>query len=106
MRFELSGEILPDPTAFGGLPLKLHSTSALPDIEVFAPSPVFDYRGLQPFHDFPEGPDWWTTQHYKQIITQLSKMKGNFIGLHTCECVSSDDHPSPGLTMPIVTTQN
>eukprot|EP01043_Picozoa_sp_COSAG02_P108113 COSAG02_NODE_44136_length_368_cov_1.784387_1_plen_35_part_10 len=23
------------------------------------------------FHDFPEGPDWWDTQHYKLILSQL-----------------------------------
>ena len=44
---------------------------------------MFDFRGLQPFHDFPEGPDWWDTEHYKLIETQLSKMKMNFLGLHT-----------------------
>ena len=60
-----------------------YATTPLPETTLFAPEPMFDYRGLQPFHDFPEGPDWWDTQHYKQIITQLSKMKANFIGLHT-----------------------
>jgi hypothetical protein len=85
VRFELAGEILPDPTAVGGLPLGRYAHSVLPDMAAFAPSPLFDYRGLQPFHDFPEGPDWWDTQHYKQIITQLSKMKANFLGLHTCK---------------------
>ena len=23
------------------------------------------------FHDFPEGPDWWDTEHYKLILSQL-----------------------------------
>ena len=44
---------------------------------------MFEYRGLQPFHDFPEGPDWWDTAQWKHVITQISKMKMNFIGLHT-----------------------
>ena len=44
------------------------------------------YRGLQPFHDFPEGPDWWDQNQYRHVMSQLSKMKMNFLGLHTCAC--------------------
>jgi len=36
-----------------------------------------------PFHDFPEGPDWWDLNDYKAIIGQLPKMGMNFIGFHT-----------------------
>ena len=45
--------------------------------------PLFDLRGIQPFHDFPEGPDWWNTDDYKAVIGQLPKMRMNFFGLHT-----------------------
>jgi len=45
--------------------------------------PLFDIRGIQPFHDFPEGPDWWNLDDYKVYISQLPKMGMNFIGLHT-----------------------
>jgi hypothetical protein len=45
--------------------------------------PAFALRGIQPFHDFPEGPDWWNEEDYKAIITQLPKMGMNFIGFHT-----------------------
>jgi len=45
--------------------------------------PAFALRGIQPFHDFPEGPDWWSEDDYKAIITQLPKLGMNFIGLHT-----------------------
>ena len=27
--------------------------------------PLFPLRGIQPFHDFPEGPDWWSRDDYK-----------------------------------------
>ena len=37
---------------------------------------------LQPFHDFPEGPDWWSAEDYKAIFTQLTKMRMNFLGIH------------------------
>jgi hypothetical protein len=40
-------------------------------------------RGIVPFHDFEEGPDWWTSNDYKFILEQCSRMKMNFIGLHT-----------------------
>ena len=46
-------------------------------------NPLFSVRGILPFHDFPEGPDWWSKDNYRQILNQLVKMKGNFIGLHT-----------------------
>jgi hypothetical protein len=45
--------------------------------------PAFALRGIQPFHDFPEGPDWWNEDDYKAILTQLPKMGMNFIGFHT-----------------------
>ena len=45
--------------------------------------PLFDRRGIQPFHDFPEGPDWWNLDAYKAYIGQLPKLRMNFFGLHT-----------------------
>ncbi len=46
-------------------------------------TPSFALRGIQPFHDFPEGPDWWNEDDYKAMIAQLPKMGMNFIGFHT-----------------------
>lgn len=45
--------------------------------------PLFALRGIQPFHDFPEGPDWWGPEEYKAVLGQLPKMGMNFLGLHT-----------------------
>jgi hypothetical protein len=45
--------------------------------------PLFDLRGIQPFHDFPEGPDWWNRDDYLAILSQLPKLRMNFLGLHT-----------------------
>jgi len=45
--------------------------------------PLFEMRGIQPFHDFPEGPDWWNTNDYKAIFAQLPKLGMNFFALHT-----------------------
>ena len=46
-------------------------------------SPLFQQRGILPFHDFPEGPDWWNEDDYKSVLAQLPKLRMNFIGLHT-----------------------
>ncbi len=47
-----------------------------------AGKPLFALRGIQPFHDFPEGPDWWNRDGYKAILGQLPKLGMNFFGLH------------------------
>jgi hypothetical protein len=72
VRFYLHGDVIPDAR----IPLS------------FAPfseegRPLFGVRGLQPFHDFAEGPDWWGTDDYMAVIGQLAKLRMNFIGLHT-----------------------
>jgi hypothetical protein len=72
VRFYLHGDLIPDEQ----IPL------SLPDLDEKG-SPLFHLRGIQPFHDFPEGPDWWNADNYKAIIGQLPKLRMNFIGLHT-----------------------
>lgn len=73
IRFALHGDILPD----GKFEKSLLSC---PDIKA---KPLFEKRGLLPFHDFPEGPDLWDEDMYKSCITQMVKMKLNFFSLHT-----------------------
>ena len=72
IRFYMHGDVIPDDKIAFSLPIL--------DI---SKKPVFDKRGIQPFHDFPEGPDWWSEQDYKSVVAQLAKMKMNFIGFHT-----------------------
>jgi hypothetical protein len=72
VRFYLHGDELPDR------PMPL----AIPPINATG-NPLFDRRGIQPFHDFPEGPDWWNEDGYKAILAQLPKLGMNFFGLHT-----------------------
>lgn len=69
--FSIHGDIYPEK--------KLNS---LPEIDC-KKTPLFHVRGLHPFHDFPEGPDWWDLDDYKAVIEQMTKMKMNFIGFHT-----------------------
>jgi len=72
VRFYLDGDVIPDAQAPWQLPL-LEERAA----------PLFALRGIQPFHDFPEGPDWWNRDDYLAIIGQLPKLRLNFLGLHT-----------------------
>ena len=72
VRFYMHGDVVPDQQTSLELP-------ALDETR----KPLFTHRGIQPFHDFPEGPDWWNRDGYKAILGQLPKMGMNFFGLHT-----------------------
>ena len=72
VRFYMHGDVMPDAA---GCPRVARAGRAR--------QPLFDRRGIQPFHDFPEGPDWWNRDNYKAILGQLPKMRMNFFGLHT-----------------------
>jgi len=72
VRFSLEGDMLPDEKILAELPVLEEEGK-----------PLFSLRGILPFHDFPEGPDWWTTDDYKAILSQLPKLRMNFLGLHT-----------------------
>ena len=63
VRFTLHGDVLPDRTAPGA--------QAGPFVHrQGATGPTFAVRGLQPFHDFFEGPDWWDVQMHKQVCRE------------------------------------
>ena len=72
VRFYLHGDVVPDKR----LP------ASLPDVDELG-KPLFRLRGIHPFHDFPEGPDWWSREDYLAVIAQLPKLRMNFFGLHT-----------------------
>lgn len=63
-------------------------------------TPLFALRGIQPFHDFPEGPDWWNREEYLAIIAQLPKLRMNFIGLHTYPEGRPNAEPTVWLGLP------
>ena len=72
VRFELDGDVVPE----------FQVTFAIPDLDKTG-RPLFAIRGIQPFHDFPEGPDWWSLDNVKAVLGQLPKLGLNFFGLHT-----------------------
>jgi hypothetical protein len=84
VRFQLDGDVLPDDRVPPVLPA-LDETHA----------PLFERRGLVPFHDFPEGPDWWTTEDWKAVVGQVAKLRMNFVGLHTYPFQNKDLGPEP-----------
>ena len=73
VRFYLHGDVVPDDRIPFSLSANLDERG----------KPLFATRGIQPFHDFPEGPDWWSLDEYKAILSQLPKLGMNFFGLHT-----------------------
>jgi len=72
VRFGLDEDVVPDARLSGAWPE--------PDE---TGKPRFALRGLQPFHDFNVGPDWWNAQDYQNVLTQMAKLRLNFIGFHT-----------------------
>ncbi len=72
LMFGLDGDVLPDGKFDPGQ-LSLNETG----------NPRFDRRGLQPFHDFNVGPDWWNLADYNNVLSQMAKLRMNFIGFHT-----------------------
>ena len=70
--FDLAGDAIPDARTDLSL-------SGLDEVG----RPLFETRGIQPFHDFFQGPDLWNTRDYQSVISQLPKLGMNFIGLKT-----------------------
>ena len=89
VRFYLHGDTIPD----GKVPL------VLPDVNETG-RPLFELRGIHPFHDFPEGPDWWNENDYKAIISQLPKMRMNFFALHTYPEKGPNAEPTVWIGLP------
>jgi hypothetical protein len=84
VRFQIDGDVIPDARVPWVLPV-LDETR----------QPLFALRGLQPFHDFPEGPDWWTQDDWKALVGQAAKLRMNFIGLHTYPFQHKEFGPEP-----------
>ena len=89
VRFYLHGDTIPDERI----------ALRLPNLDERG-QPLFDRRGIQPFHDFPEGPDWWNADDYKAIIAQLPKLRMNFFGLHTYPQGGVGPEPAVWIGMP------
>lgn len=88
VRFYLHGDVIPD-----------ERLAALPEVNEKG-RPLFATRGIQPFHDFAEGPDWWNQDDYLACVDQLARMKMNFLGLHTYPQSSVGPEPLVWIGLP------
>lgn len=70
VRFYLHGDVIPDE--------RLKELPVLND----AGKPLFALRGVNPWGSHPFGFDAWGVDDYKAIVTQLAKMRMNFLGVH------------------------
>lgn len=86
VRFFLHGDTVPDAKI---------SLSITGFDEKGKPLKELDLRGILPFHNFPEGPDWWNRGEYKAYVSQLPKMGMNFIGFHTYPIQPGEGQPVP-----------
>src|SRR5262249_42845209 len=89
VRFFLHGDVVPDDRV----------GFELPSIDERA-APRFRLRGILPFHDFPEGPDWWSAADYRAVVAQLPKLRMNFLGLHTYPEGRPNAEPTVWIGMP------
>jgi len=71
--FNLGGDAIPDNRLTYPIDISAFDEKGLP---------WFEMRGILPFHNFLAGPDFWSTEDYKSVITQQAKMGLNFFGLH------------------------
>jgi len=89
VRYYLHGDVIPDK----------RQSLIIPE-EAIMEKPLFRIRGILPFHDFPEGPDWWDADDYKAYFSQMVKMRMNFFGLHTYPDHSNGPEPTTWIGLP------
>ena len=70
VRFYLHGDVVPD-----------ERLKELPVVNETG-KPLFPLRGVNPWGWHPQGIDAWSADDYKAVITQLAKMRMNFLGIH------------------------
>ena len=78
--FYIDGDALPPPDSRLRLPRGFGCNGTTTTATAV---PRFERRGIQPFHDFPMGPDWWQPEFWKATASQLAKLRMNFWGFHT-----------------------
>jgi len=89
VRFYMHGDTIPDKK----IDMKL------PEVDDTG-KPLFELRGILPYHDFAEGPDWWNIDDYKSILSQIVKLRMNFVGFHTYLQSSIGPEPTVWVGLP------
>ncbi len=70
VRFDLRGDVVPDE--------RLREWPVVNETG----RPLFALRGVNPWGSHPFGIDAWSADDYKAVITQLAKLRMNFLGVH------------------------
>jgi len=73
VRFYLHGDVIPDQQL---------ASLTIPDCDE-THQPLFELRGLNPWGSHAEGIDLWNTDDWKQVFTQMAKLRMNFLGIHS-----------------------
>ena len=80
VHFSLAGDVLPAPARAAAA--QNNNASSWGSIDLLD-TPRFPLRGLQPFYNFAEGPDWWSEDHWRSVLAQAAKMRMNMVAIHT-----------------------
>ena len=75
VRFGLDEDVIPDQRTAWRMPI----------VDVVC-KPRFAIRGLNSWGTYWQGLDWWNQADYEGLISQMVKLRLNFIGFHTYPC--------------------
>lgn len=89
VRFYLHGDVVPD-----------ERLKDLPAVEEETGKPLFALRGINPWGTHVYGFEQWEADGFKAVISQLAKMRMNFIGMHTYSECGWGSEPTVWLGMP------
>ena len=89
VRFYLHGDVIPDEK------IEL----AFPDLNE-THQPLFEMRGINPWATHTYGFEHWEVDGFKSVISQLAKMRMNFIGMHTYTECGWGSEPTVWIGMP------
>ena len=95
VRFRIDEDVVSDHLRSAFTPAEL--LQRLRSLRGATLTPSFAVRGLQPFHDFSAGPDWWNEAEYSLLFEQMGKMKMNFCESHSppSKVVTASTHHPP-----------
>lgn len=98
VRFYPHGDVIPPPSvsAQSSDGLKEHGWIELPLFKWALALPQFSVRGVNTWGLWTEGFDWWTKDNWRGFATQLTKMRLNFLGVHSYpEGFGAGEGPEP-----------
>ncbi len=89
VRFYLHGDVIPDKQ------IKF----AIPDVDE-THKPLFEMRGINPWATHVYGFEHWEKEGFRSVLTQMLKMRMNFIGMHNYNEGGWGSEPTVWVGMP------